>query len=240
MNNTIRLDKYLSSNGFVSRRGVEKFLQENTVLINGSKAKEPGERLDPEKDHILINGKKIIKPNYVYIALNKPIGVVSTAADERGRPTVISLVKTKERVYPVGRLDQDSRGLMLLTNDGDLTYHLTHPKFHIDKTYIVTVQGNVALDKLTRLRKGIRLEEGVTSPADIAIIKQSETETVLRFVIHEGWKRQIRRMLEAVKLKVIDLQRVSIGPLQLGNLGEGKHRNLTPKEVEELKATLLK
>lgn len=240
MDNTQRLDKYLSGNGYVSRRGVEGFLLDNEVLINGKKATEAGKRINPEKDIILINGKKTVKPSFVYFLLNKPKGTVSTSSDEKGRGTVTNLVKTKERVYPVGRLDQDSRGLILLTNDGDLTFRLTHPKFHIPKTYYVTVAGSVPIDKLVRLRKGIRLEEGVTSPAEVTILKSTPNDTTLRFILHEGWKRQIRRMCEAVKLKVIDLQRVSIGPLQLGNLGEGKHRNLEPKELTKLKEASFK
>lgn len=238
MNNTIRLDKYLAGNGLTSRRGVEKFLLENSVLINGKKVVEPGERINEEKDIITINGKKIAKPKLVYIVLNKSKGIVSTASDEKNRPTVTSLVKTKERVYPVGRLDQDSRGLILLTNDGDLTYRLTHPKFHVPKTYHVTIAGPVPKDKLVRLKKGIRLEEGMTSPAEITVLKEAVNMTVLRFVLHEGWKRQIRRMCDAVKLKVIDLQRVSIGSLQLGDLGEGKHRNVEPKELKKLREEL--
>ena len=234
---TIRLDKYLAINGLVARRGVQDFLLQNTVLINGKKATEHGQRVNPEIDEILINNKKIIKPAFQYILLNKPKGVVTTVSDERKRPTVTSLIKSKERVYPVGRLDQDSRGLILLTNDGDLTYHLTHPKFHIPKTYIVTVAGKVTKDKLMRLRKGIRLVEGMTSKAEVEIIQELERATVLSIVLHEGWKRQIRRMCEAIKCPVIDLQRVSIGSLEIRNLEEGKYRELDQKELQDLKSS---
>lgn len=238
--NTVRLDKYLATNGLVSRRGVESFLVKNTVLINGKKATEHGQRINPGKDDILINNKKIITPALQYIIVNKPKGIVSTVSDEKKRRTVTSLVNSKVRVYPVGRLDQDSRGLILLTNDGDLTYRLTHPKFHIPKTYIVRVVGKVSKDKLLRLKRGIRLVEGMTSPAEVAIIEELESSTVLSFTLREGWKRQIRRMCEAVRCRVIDLERISIGPLELGELEEGKYRNLKPQELEELKEAGIK
>ena len=236
--NSTRLDKFLSAQGYCSRRKVEDFLTHKFVTINGKRVKKPGERFDPSKDKLLINNKPIKLPENVYYIVNKPLGYVSTVDDEHNRKTVTSLVKTKERIYPVGRLDIDSHGLVLLTNDGDLTYKLTHPKFHIPKTYIVTINTQVTHKQRQYLRNGVRLKSYTTAPAQVDTIKNTPAKTVLEMKLHEGKNRQIRRMCKAINLEVVDLQRIAIGPITLGDLGSGDSRPLSEKEIKLVKSLL--
>lgn len=234
-NQTIRLNKYLANYGIASRRDIKKLLKTMTITINGEQAQEPGQRITPYKDIIYVNGKKLLPPKIVYYLINKPKGVISTTADERGRKNVLSFVPTDERIYPVGRLDKDTTGLLILTNDGELTNRLTHPSFHVPKTYRAVVQGKVAPEQLRALRNGVLLDDGITSPATIKIIQINNQQTILEFVLHEGRNRQIRRMCETVGIKLLELDRIKFGPISKGNLKMGTYRQLTPKEISSLK-----
>lgn len=229
---TIRLDHYIANQGLASRRKVTNFLHSHQVKISGQRAKEPGLRFNPQTDTLTINDKPLTAAEKIYYLINKPIGVVSTVTDENNRPTVVSLVKSSVPIYPVGRLDLDSHGLMLLTNDGDLAYHLTHPKYHIPKLYKVAVTGKVNYKQLTLLRHGVRLKDGKTQPAQVEKLSDSDKKTVLQITLYEGRHQQIRRMCKAVNLRVIDLKRTQIGPLTLGSLKPGESRLLTTNEVE--------
>lgn len=231
---TLRLDKFLSNAGIVSRRGVKFFLKSQQVTVNDKRVTESGTRILPT-DIVKINGKKVIKPGFVYFMLNKPKGVISTTSDEFARDTVTSLIDTHERIYPVGRLDKDTHGLLLLTNDGELTHKLIHPKYHVPKVYRLVVEGRVTDSQINRLTNGVLLDDGPTLPAVVKVVGHKEGTTTLEVIIHEGRNRQIRRMCDAVHLHLIDLQRAAFGPLTLGTTLVGKYRILTKKEVELLK-----
>lgn len=232
----VRLNKYLSNSGIASRRAIDKMIRAGQISVNGKIIDELGTKIDPAKDIIVVNGKKIQKnANTAYIILNKPLNVVSTTSDSYARKTVVDLIDTPLRLYPVGRLDSDSIGLILLTNDGELTHKLTHPKFHISKTYEVKVKGLVTDDKLNRLRNGIRLSDGLTSPAEIELMHKQGDQAKIQFTIHEGRNRQIRRMCGAVDLEVLELKRISIGPIKLDNLKSGEYKSLTDEEISSLK-----
>ncbi len=235
MDNTQRLNKYLANLGICSRRNVKNFLKANNVSVNGQRVTEQGFRIDPKKDAILLNGKKIALPKYVYFLLNKPKGVVSTTADEYGRKNVISLIPTEKRIYPVGRLDKDTTGLLLLTNDGELTNHLIHPKYHVDKVYRLTIQGHANDVQLKALRNGVLLDDGITSPAKVSVLFIKNGVSEITMTIHEGRNRQIRRMCETVGINLLALERISFGPIRLGSLKSASYRVLTEKEINELK-----
>lgn len=236
MEKTIRLNKYLANLGYTSRRKVEDLLHQKNLTINGVKVLDKGFRVNPEKDRILLDGKEIkASPEFIYIMLNKPKGVVSTAKDEHGRTTVVDLVNSKERLYPIGRLDADSKGLIFLTNDGSLTNKLTHPKFHTPKTYIALIQGKVDEKTLNKLRNGVELKEGKTSKAEVEIVEPKPNRTILEITLFEGKNRQIRRMCAALKLNLLELKRVAIGRVKLGDLESGKYRTLTKSEISSLK-----
>ncbi|HGJ64552.1 TPA: rRNA pseudouridine synthase [bacterium] len=232
----IRLNKYLANLGVASRRRIESYIDQGKITVNGEIITQQGTKVDPAKDQITVFGKPISKPQaFTYIILNKPKGIIATARDTHNRITVLDIVKSDVRLYPVGRLDQDSEGLILLTNDGDLTYKLTHPKFHIPKTYQVTILGRVSPYKIELLENGIELEDGVTQPTQVKIITQSEHDTVIEIVLHEGKKRQIRRMCASLHLHILALKRISMGTLQLEDLPKGQHRQLTREEIKKLK-----
>jgi 23S rRNA pseudouridine2605 synthase len=235
--NTIRADKLISSIGLCSRRGVEDFIKKNKVEANNVKITEHGQRI-PKRSVIKINGREIKKPKKVYYLLNKPKGIVSTASDEYGRRNVVSLIPTDERIFPVGRLDKDTHGLIILTNDGDLTNKLIHPKYHIGKTYILKLKGLPSKEQLEKLKSGIELEDGLTAPSKVKLLQHRKDGTFLEMIIYEGRKRQIRRMCEAVKLNLVDLQRVEFGNLTLEDLKVGEYRELKGNEVEKLKKLL--
>lgn len=232
---TIRLDKFLASRGISARRNIAEILKKHTITINNKLVKEPGERFDLEKDVILFDGKQLKALSYVYIKLYKPKNVVSTVSDEFGRKTVVSLVVSKERLYPVGRLDQDTTGLLLLTNDGELANRLTHPRYHIPKRYKLTIYGNVSVSKVAHFKRGVMLEDGMTAKASAEVVKETEKQTVLEVILHEGKKRQIRRMCEALHLPLVELKRISMGPIQLGDMKEGEYKNLSEEELVQLK-----
>ncbi len=234
MDNTIRLNKYLAHLGLTSRRSTVEILKKDRVTINGKRAMEPGIRLNPKKDKVLINGKEVKTPEFIYLILNKPKGVLSTASDELGRKDVVSMVNSQERLYPVGRLDKDSQGLILLTNDGELANKLTHPRYHTAKTYEVLIKGNVSENKLNKLKNGVKLKDGLTSPSKIRVLGTDFNNTLLEMTLFEGKNRQIRRMCSALFLELISLKRVAIGNLKMGNLKVGEFRQLTEKEISLL------
>lgn len=198
--------------------------------------RELGTKADPTRDRITIDGKAVRPTRLRYIAYHKPVGVVSTMDDPEGRPAIGDLVRgLREHVFPVGRLDFDSSGLLLLTNDGELAQRLTHPRYKVDKVYRVKVRGRVEPEALERLRRGVRLDDGMTASADVAVEQQLEKKTRLRIALREGRKRQVRRMCEAVGHPVDKLSRVAVGPIRLGRLAAGELRDLTTQEVLALR-----
>lgn len=231
---TVRADKLLSSLGLVSRRGVEEFIKKHKVTVGNVRLKEHGQRV-PAKAKIQINGKEIGKPKKVYYLLNKPKGIVSTSSDEFGRRNVVDLIDEKERIFPVGRLDRDTHGIIILTNDGELTNKLIHPKYHVGKIYLLKVNGIPTKIQLEQLEKGVELEDGVTAPAHAKILQKKKDGTFIEMKIFEGRKRQIRRMCQAVGLKLLDLQRIQFGNLGLGDLKICEYRMIESNEIEKLK-----
>ncbi|MFZ5907622.1 MAG: pseudouridine synthase [Nitrospirota bacterium] len=231
-----RLQKILAEMGIASRRKAEELILEGRVTVNGQIA-TLGTKADAAKDHIKLDGKLLIRPEpTVYLIFHKPKGVVTTLHDPEGRPTVKDfLKKIKYRVFPVGRLDYDSEGLLLLTNDGDFAHLLLHPSKKVYKTYLVKVKGEPDEAKMQKLRKGIRLKEGITAPARIKKLRETENNTWFEMTIHEGKKRQIRRMFLEIKHPVLKLKRTKIGGLSLGDLGAGEYRFLTAGEIEKVK-----
>lgn len=237
MGEIVRLQKYIAMSGAASRRAAEQMITEGRVKVNGELVRELGTKVEIGADRVVLDNSEI-KPEIkkYYIMLNKPVGYVSTVNDQFDRPTVIDLIngEIKTRVFPVGRLDYDTEGLLLLTNDGDFTYKVTHPKFHMNKTYIATLKGGITVKGLNMLRNGVLIEDYKTSPAEVEMVSCEKGETVLKITIHEGRNRQVRKMLEAVGCKLISLQRISIGTVELGNLPLGRWRHLTSHEVSYL------
>ncbi len=236
-----RLQKVLAHAGIASRRAAEDLILAGRVTVDGVVVTELGTRVDPARARIAVDGHALGAPApaaeaHVTYLLNKPAGVVSTAEDPQGRPTVVSLVPPEPRVYPVGRLDVDTEGLLLLSNDGDLTYRLTHPRYAVDKEYEALVRGYVTQESLRRLREGVLLanDPRPTAPAQVEQLARVGENTLLRFVIHEGRNRQIRRMVQAVGGGVLQLRRVRMGPITLGDLPVGQWRALTPAELAAL------
>ena len=232
----IRLQKFFTDNKIMSRRSAERVIEAGNVKINGITAKV-GDKVDPENDVVTYNGK-IIKNNVSskrYIMLNKPLGYVTTTSDEKGRETVLSLVSdVGERIYPVGRLDMYSEGLLLLTNDGELTNRLTHPKHNMSKTYSVIIKGEISPDTLHKLTSPMEIDGYKLKPVKVRIISQKNSATNTLFTLNEGRNRQIRKMCDACGLTIMRLTRISIGKLKLGDLERGKWRELTKNEVDYL------
>lgn len=225
-----RLQKVLARAGLGSRRVCDDLIADGRVSVNGRVA-ELGCRVDVEHDRVEVDGTPIgVRPGLVHYLLHKPAGVVTTADDPQGRPTVVELVPSEPRVFPVGRLDFDTEGLLLLTNDGELAHRLTHPSFGVDKEYLAEVEGRPDRGALARLRKGVELDDGLTAPAKVSLLGPS----LVRLVIHEGRNRQVRRMLAAVGHPVVRLVRTRIGPLADPSLAAGQWRPLTQDEVREL------
>lgn len=229
----MRLGKYLAHAGVASRRAAEQLVFDGRVVVDGETVTDPARDVDDERD-VRVDGRAVRAaghPKLVYV-LHKPPGVVSTARDPQGRPTVVGLVRSSERLFPVGRLDADTTGLILLTNDGDLANLLTHPRYGVPKTYRVTV-GNppIRAEALERLAAGVELEDGPTAPAKARRIAPDRFEIIIR----EGRKRQVRRMAEAVGYRVRHLERVALGPLRIGTLEPGRFRRLKPAEIESLR-----
>jgi 23S rRNA pseudouridine2605 synthase len=225
-----RLQKVLARVGLASRRASEELIVKGRVTVNGEIA-GLGRRVDTRVDRVEVEGTPIpIAPGLVHLLLNKPRGVVSTVDDPQGRPTVVELVPAEPRLFPVGRLDQDTEGLLILTNDGGLTHRLTHPRYGVDKEYLVHVRGRPTRGELRRLREGVELADGVTAPAEASLVAPE----LLRLVIHEGRNRQVRRMCEAVGHPVERLVRIRIGPVTDRRLKPGTWRELTVDEVLDL------
>jgi len=232
-----RLQKYLANSGVASRRKCEEYILQGKVKVNGEIVTELGTKINPETDIIEFENKPIKeKSKHIYILLNKPIGYVTTSDDQFGRDTVLDLVKVRERIVPVGRLDMYTSGALILTNDGDFVYKVTHPKHEIEKTYTVTVKGIIQNSEVEQLRQGVQIEDYTTKPAKVKILKTDIEKDIsrLEITIHEGKNRQVRKMCEAVGRKVLALHRSKIGNIGVKDLELGKWRYLNPKEVEEL------
>lgn len=232
----MRINKYIAAAGVASRRKADELIAAGNVKVNGATLREPGYDVE-EGDVVEVNGRRIqAEEKKVYILLNKPVGYVTTVSDDLERPTVMDLVQDVDaRVFPVGRLDYNTSGMLILTNDGDFAYRMTHPKHEITKTYRARVAGVLSDEKCARLRKGVDIGGFVTSPAKVNIIKGMPRSTIVDITIHEGKNRQVRKMFKAVGNNVQELQRVAIGKIPLGRLSEGHYRKLTREEIEYLK-----
>jgi len=237
----IRLQKIISESGYCSRRKADEFISRNLVKVNGRVAKV-GDRANPHRDVITVDGEKIaINKNkkYVYLMLNKPRGYVTTLDDELGRKCVTELLSgVEERVYPIGRLDRNSEGLLLFTNDGDFANSIMHPSKHVSKTYRVTVRPDINDDQLIRLTEGVVIEGERTMPSTVNVLTKEQGRVVIQMVIHQGKNRQVRKMCEAVGLEVARLKRTSIGPLKLGMLKPGTWRELKAEELRALRNSM--
>lgn len=233
----VRLQKLIAGTGLASRRKAEELITSGRVTINGNVVKELGTKVDPGRDHVKVDGKHLRAAQpYVYLILNKPKNVMSTLDDPEGRPTVKDLLHgVTVRVFPVGRLDFDSEGLMLLTNHGDLAQALLHPRYHVPKTYLIKVKGVLDDAKIEALERGVKLEDGFTAPAKVNKVSKGESNSWLEVTIHEGRKHQIKRMVEAVGHSVIKLVRIRMGPLLLGDLAPREYRFLTDREANRLR-----
>jgi 23S rRNA pseudouridine2605 synthase len=230
----VRLAKYIAHSGVASRRHAERLVTSGRVEVDGSRVVDPARDVGDENE-VRVDGRPVRRERHEHYLLNKPVAVVSTAHDPQGRRKVTDLVPSPGRLYPVGRLDADTSGLILLTNDGELANRLTHPSFEVDKTYRALVRGPVTARALERLRSGVSLEDGRTAPAQAAIVGRRGSDTELELTIHEGRKRQVRRMCEAVGNPLIELRRTRFGPLELGGLRPGEHRPLEPEEIDLLR-----
>ena len=232
----IRLQKFLADNGICSRRKAEEHIKLGDVKINGKIVTELGIKVDLKKDKVYFKETLVkIQAQKVYVMLNKPEGCVTTAKEQFGRKTVFDYVNIKERVVPVGRLDYDTSGLLILTNDGDLTYKLTHPKHNVKKVYIAKVFGIPTKEKLIQFKNGLKIDDYKTAPAQIEIINKETKFSTLKITISEGKNRQVRKMCDAIGHKVVSLKRVAMERLTLGDLQTGKFRYLTKEEVDYLK-----
>lgn len=234
-----RLQKIISAAGITSRRASEELILNGQVSVNGVVVTELGTKADPSVDTITVNGKTLnVKEERLYILLNKPSGYITALKDSQGRKLVTDLLKdVPERVYPVGRLDYNTEGLLLLTNDGEWANRLMHPRHEIEKEYHVRVRGKVVEQQLKRMAEGVELEDGMTAPAVVRLVKSGEQNDWISVTIHEGRNRQVRRMCEAVSLSVVRLKRIRYGSLSLGTIREGQFRYLTEAEVSELAGT---
>ncbi|HZJ84164.1 MAG TPA: pseudouridine synthase [Syntrophomonadaceae bacterium] len=231
----MRLAKYLANSGLTSRRKAELLISSGQIKINGIVVTELATKIDPNHDVVEFNRQIIKNAKNIYILLNKPAGYISSVNDPHGRPTVIELMHdVKKRIYPVGRLDLDTEGLLIMTNDGDFTNLMLHPRYEIPKTYEVLIKGVIDKKALQQLREGINLNDGLTSPAKVEIIKREESRTLISMEIHEGRKRQVKRMCKAINHPVLKLRRTKFAFLTTKGLGLGKYRYLTENEVDNL------
>ena len=233
----MRLNKYIASAGVCSRRKADELIANGNVKVNGASVREHGVQVEPG-DVVAVNGKVIEEPaDKIYVAVNKPLGYITSMDDDKGRATVAELVDDiPERLFPVGRLDYNTTGLLIITNDGQLTYTLTHPKHEVWKTYVAVVAGVLSDTRIAKLRKGVDIGGFVTSPAKVKVIKQMPRHAVVEIKIREGKNRQVRKMFAAVGNKVQSLERTAIGDVRLGRLMSGHYRKLTRQEVEYLKS----
>ncbi len=234
-----RLQKVLASAGLGSRRKCEELIAAGRVSVNGRTVDRMGVQVDVASDRIELDGVPVeVGADRTYLILNKPAGYITTVSDPQGRPTVMELVPHEGRIFPVGRLDLNTRGLLLFTNDGWLANRVAHPSFELNKTYVAEVRGSAGPGKLKQLRSGVTLEDGPAAPAQARVLGRRGDNTLLELKIHEGRKRQVRRMLAAVELEVVDLMRTSLGPLTLQGLPEGSARALRPSELKALQHAL--
>lgn len=231
----VRLQKFLAESGVASRRKSEELIEQGKVKVNGKLA-SIGDKIDPKKDTVTVSGKKIVKTKtFTYIVLHKPRGFITTMNDEMDRKCVAELIKdVPGRVYPVGRLDRDSEGMLLFTNDGAFANAMTHPTKHVPKTYRVTVRPSITEDQITALTQGVIIDDRKTAPAEVHVVTKEEGRVVLEIILYEGRNRQIRKMCEEVGLEVARLKRTAIGSIKLGMLKQGAWRNLTDDEVRKL------
>ena len=231
-----RLQKIISQAGIASRRAAENIILEGRVEVDGQVIRELGGKYDPELVEIRVDGKIISAPEaHVYYLLNKPKGYVSTASDERGRRTVLDLLpEIKERIYPIGRLDMNTEGLLLLTNDGELMNGLLHPRYEVQKTYVARIATGLSEAALRALREGVKLEDGLTAPARVRVLETAPGRTRVEITIHEGRNRQVRRMFKAVGHEVLALKRTAFAGLSLEGVRRGEHRALTEEEIRSL------
>ncbi len=231
----VRLQKFLAESGVASRRKSEELIEQGKVKVNGRLAMI-GDKVDPKKDTITVSGKKIVKTKtFTYVVLHKPRGFITTMNDEMDRKCVAELIKdVPVRVYPVGRLDRDSEGMLLFTNDGAFANAMTHPTKHVPKTYRVTVRPSISEDQITALTQGVIIDDRKTAPAEVRVVTKEEGRVVLEIILYEGRNRQIRKMCEEVGLEVARLKRTAIGSIKLGMLKQGAWRNLTDDEVRKL------
>jgi 23S rRNA pseudouridine2605 synthase len=231
-----RVQKVMAAAGVASRRACEELIAAGRVTVNGEVV-ELGARCDPSTDVVALDGERVnVDPDRVYVMLNKPRGVVTTADDPQGRPTVVELVNLPQRLYPVGRLDQDTEGLVLLTNDGELTHRLLHPSFAVERTYVALVPGPVRKRSLAQLREGVELEDGLARATRIRVLEEEKSKALVEIVMTEGRKREVRRMFDAIGLTVERLARVAYGGVELGELRQGRWRLLTQAEIGALHA----
>jgi 23S rRNA pseudouridine2605 synthase len=234
-----RLQKVLAQAGVASRRQAEVLIQEGKVQVNGKVVTELGTKVDPVKDQIMVKGKSIQKEEKRTFLFYKPLYVISSMSDPQKRKVVPDFFRhIKERVYPVGRLDYDTEGLLLVTNDGELANHLLHPRFEVEKQYVATIKGIPDEASLDELRKGVYLEDGLTAPAEVKMIHKREEDSKIKLTIHEGRNRQVRRMCKAIGHPVIHLVRTRLANLTIKGLKRGEYRELTPVEVKSLKKLL--
>lgn len=233
----VRLQKVLASAGIASRRASEELIAEGRVEVNGRVVTEQGMRVDPERDHIRVDGSRIPPPRlHVYLVMNKPRGVVSTMEDPEGRPTLADHLvdRRKVRLFHVGRLDTDTEGLIILTNDGEFAHRLAHPSYEIPKTYLAEVEGVLDNSTLKRLEKGVRLDDGPVRPDKVKLVTRTADRSMVQITLHEGRNRVVRRMMDTVGHPVRRLSRIAIGPVRLGQLPVGESRDLTREELGAL------
>lgn len=230
-----RLQKILAKAGIASRRKAEELIRTGRVAVDGRIVTELGTRIDPQKSTITFDGKPLVREKIIYIMLNKPAGYVTTLSDPQGRPIVTDLLHNiPQRVFPVGRLDYETEGALILTNDGNLGQYIQHPRYEVNKTYVATVSGKPSARNIRQLETGIMVDGRKTWPATVRILEQKQAETVLELTIHEGKKRQVRKMLAAIGHPVRNLTRTAYGRLRLGNLPPGKYRFLTENDLKKI------
>jgi 23S rRNA pseudouridine2605 synthase len=234
----VRLNRYLAASGLASRRGAEALIEAGRVQVNGKTVETLAVFVEPGRDTVTVDGRPVRPPlQFTYYVVHKPVGVVTTVRDPEGRPTVMGLIPKQPRVFPVGRLDQDTSGILILTDDGDLTHHLLHPRYHVEKEYDVVIEGILDPAAAERLRRGLELPDDPrpTAPAGVEGVIPEGERTRMRIVLREGRNRQVRRMLEVVGHPVIQLRRVRFGPVELGGLPVGRFRLLTAGELSALR-----
>jgi 23S rRNA pseudouridine2605 synthase len=233
----MRINKFLALCGIASRRKSEQLILQKRVKINDRVVHNLATDIDPKKDIVLVDGKPVhFKEDFIYLMLHKPKGYVTTTDDEHNRPTVMDLIKVPDdrRVYPVGRLDYNTEGLLLFTDDGELANILTHPSYKIEKTYIARIKGTITSEEVNKLRSGVVIDGAKTAPCKVNILRMDEKSTRLEITIHEGRNRQVRKMLESIGKETQFLKRISVGKIRLGGLARGKFRTLNKREIAHL------